>query len=85
MAKKKTTNSEYVGTQEAAEMLDVRRPYITTLIRDGKLEALRLSERVYAIRRDSIHRYLRERRQFRMGGPRNDGSDYRSQHGDEQT
>jgi hypothetical protein len=85
MAKKKTTNSEYVGTQEAAEMLDVRRPYITTLIRDGKLEALRLSERVYAIRRDSIHRYLREHRQFRMGGPRNDGSDYRSQHGDEQT
>ena len=84
MADKKPVygNKEFVSTAEAAELLDVRRPYVTSLIRDGKLDAMRLSARVYVIPRESIRRYMREHRQFRMGGPRQDGTDYRSQHGD---
>ena len=85
MAKQKEPaygNKEFCSTAEAADLLDVRRPYVTTLIRDGKLDAMRLSARVYVIPRESIKRYMREKRQFRMGGPRNDGTDYRTQHGD---
>lgn len=67
----------YVSTAEAADMLDVRRPYVTALIRDGKLDAIRLSPRVLLIQRDSVRKYLRESRNIRMGAPRHDGSDFR--------
>lgn len=73
---------EYVSTAEAAELLDVRRPYLTWLIRHGRIEAMRLSDRVIVVPRDEIRRYMREKRNFRMGGPRLDGSDARAQSGD---
>lgn len=72
----------FCSTAEAADLLDVRRQYVTSLIRSGKLAAVKLTPRLIVIPRDEVRRYLREQRQFRMGGPRNDGSDYRSQHGD---
>jgi excisionase family DNA binding protein len=84
MADRKTEpKPDYVSTAEASELLDVRRPYLTQLIREGKLEATRLSPRVYVIAREEVRRYLREKRQFRMGGPRLDGTDQRSQTGDD--
>jgi excisionase family DNA binding protein len=75
------SSSEYVGTAEAADLLDVRRPYVVQLINEGKIKATRLSARVLMIHRTEIRRYLREKRQWRMGGPRHDGSDFRAQDG----
>ena len=76
-AEARAAETPYISTAEAARILDVRRPYVTSLIRDGKLAAMRLSPRVYIIQRDSVRRYLREHRNVRMGAPRHDGSDFR--------
>jgi len=79
---KAKSGSDIVSTAEAAKLLDVRRGYVTVLVKAGKLPATRLSSRVIVLRVDDVMRYLRESRQMGMGGPRRDGTDFRAEHGE---
>lgn len=72
------STKELCSTAEAAKLLDVSRPYLTKLIRDGRIEAIRMSDRVYILDKRSVLDYLKFHRDFSMGGPRKDGSDRRS-------
>jgi excisionase family DNA binding protein len=63
-----------LSTQEAADLLQVRRPTITRLIRQGRLRAVRKSERLILVDRASAIDYLRRYRCPGYGAPRKDGS-----------
>jgi excisionase family DNA binding protein len=63
-----------LSTQEAADLLKVRRQTVTRLIRLGRLKSVRKSERLILVDRDSAIEYLRKYRCPGYGAPRKDGS-----------
>lgn len=63
-----------LSTQEAADLLQVRRPTITRLIRMGRLKAVRKSDRLILVDRASALDYLKRYRCPGYGAPRKDGS-----------
>jgi len=59
-----------LSTQEAADLLSVRRQTLTRLVRIGKIQCVRKSERVILVDRDSAIEYLHKHRCPGFGAPR---------------
>ena len=51
---------EYLNTKEAAALLGVSDSWVVRLIKDNELEAFRLSERAWAVKRSSALKKLGE-------------------------
>lgn len=51
---------DYVSVPKAAEMLGCTDVWVIRLIKDGRLDAFRLSGRAWAVRRASVQRNLQE-------------------------
>jgi len=52
----------YLTTAEAAERLGISQSYLCRLIRQGRLEAMRLGGKVLLIRAESVRRFKRRPR-----------------------
>lgn len=59
-----------LSTQEAADLLSVRRQTLTKLVRAGRIRSVKKSDRVILVDRDSAIEYLHKHRCPGYGAPR---------------
>jgi excisionase family DNA binding protein len=59
-----------LSTQEAADLLSVRRQTVTRLVRIGRIKSVKKSDRLILVDRDSAIEYLHKHRCPGYGAPR---------------